>query len=314
MDVQGNKNEDSNEEVPQDNVPAQAAGDANPEADPERVDPGAAGLVSMEDPRDNTNADGQSTDAANDPHVYADGQAQALSEEDDEGSDASYEHEDDAPAAATQEEQQPQPPTGGLTPTEGDVAPVIGAKEPAQGRPPPTQAVIDAETRRLEAIRRHKAETEAEKRRLDEISRKDQVEARQIHFDQMLEALKFIRKMHELVFDPSKRAAIISTGKIGWAKQRLTEELKNFYGNYETFLQSADTQERRQRAQKLRSDAVLHANEILDKLNEVQAQVDTDVEASLSEQDESRASDTTERRGFRTSSPNQRAAEARQGD
>ena len=307
MDGQGSKDEDSNSnvEVPQDNVPAQAAGDANPEADPERVDPGTAGLVNMEDPRDNTNADGQSTDTANDPNADADGQAQALSEGDDEESDASYEHEDDvwvtpvttgfnvskgfnitrsqrkrmmrkrreakkvkspsralyekrfitgpqataarlaarqaraaalpmdqalptrptgarpkvpqpaqaaapppqAPAAATQEEQQPQLATGGLAPTEEDVAPVIGAEEPAQGRPPPTQAVIDAEKRRLEAIRKDKAEMQAERRRLDEISRKDKVEARQIHFDQMLEALKFIRKMHELVSDSSKREA-----------------------------------------------------------------------------------------------------------
>ncbi|CAM6053313.1 unnamed protein product [Sphagnum tenellum] len=408
MDGQGSNDEDStsNVEAPQDNVPAQAAGDANPEADPERVDPGTAGVVNMEDPRDlNTNADGQSTDAANDPHVDADRQAQALSEGDDEGSDASYEHEDDvwvtpvttgfnvskgfnitrsqrkkltrgrrepkkvkspsrglyekrfatgpqataarlaarqaraaalpmdqtlptrptgarpkvpqpaqaaalppqAQAAATQEEQQPQPATGGLAPTEEEPAPVIGAREQAQGRPPPTQAVIDAEKRRLEAIRKDKAEMEAERRRLDEISRKDRVEARQIHFDQMLEALKFIRKMHELVSDPSKREQIIAAGKIRWAKQRLTEELENFHDNCRAFLLSADTQERKHRAQKLKGDALLHANEILKKLNEIQAQVDTDVDASFSEQDESRVSDTTEHRGFRTSSPNQRS-------
>ncbi|CAM6053310.1 unnamed protein product, partial [Sphagnum tenellum] len=78
-----------------------------------------------------------------------------------------------AQAAATQEEQQPQLATGGLAPTEEDAAPATGAEELVLGRPPPTQAVIDAEKRRLEAIRKDKAEMEAERRRLEEISRKD---------------------------------------------------------------------------------------------------------------------------------------------
>ena len=70
MSAQGSNDEDSNTnmEVPQDNVPAQAAGGGNPEADPVQVEPGTAGAANLEDPRDrNTDADGQSSVAAKGP-------------------------------------------------------------------------------------------------------------------------------------------------------------------------------------------------------------------------------------------------------